>query len=199
MIIPAHFAQTRPKGGGVVDRRRWIALLISFNFAFLAVLGGFIYQKHLEIERLSEGMPESIPVFYLIEPAEPESTIDMARAEAAAFLDLRESLFSHAGSREGYRPAYVFAARVDGGALTVEVCKDGGEVRRVTNDREVPTATLPTEDGLEIARAFLARNGYEGAELRDWWREGNQVTARFATAKVTVGLDNGRVMGFLLV
>jgi len=180
-----------------VEKRRWIVLLISFNFAFLAVLGGFIYQKHLEIERLSEGMPESVPVFYHVEPAEPESSIDAARAEAAAFLDLRESLFTSAGSREGYRPAYVFAARVDGGTLAVEVCKEGGGVRRVTNDREVPTAALRTEEGLEIALAFLARKGYEGAELRDWWREGHQVTARFAVAKVTVGLDNGRIMGFL--
>ena len=180
-----------------MEKRRWIVLLISFNFAFLAVLGGFIYQKHLEIERLSEGMPESVPVFYLIEPTEPESTVDAARTEAAAFWDLRESLFSHTGSREGYRPAYVLAARVDGGAFTVEVCKEGGGVLRATNDRDVPSAALTTEEGVEIARAFLVRNGYGGAELRDWWREDNQVMAQFGSAKVTVGLDNGRVMGFL--
>ena len=182
-----------------MDRRRLIILLISFNFAFLAVLGGFIYQKHLEIERLSEGAPESVPVFYVMEPAEPESSIDAARAEAAAFLDLRESLFSHSGSREGHRPAYVFSARIDGGALTVEVCKEAGEVRRVANDREVPSATLTTEEGLEIARALLLRDGCEAAELCDWWRDGNQVTAQFDRVKVTVGLDNGRVMGFLRV
>jgi len=182
-----------------VEKRRWLALLISFNFAFLAVLGGFIYQKHLEIERLSEGIEESVPVFYPVEKSEPESTVDAARVEVAAFLDLRESLFSHTGSREGARPAYVFAARIDGGELVVEVCKEQGEVLRAANAREVPNASLTTEEGLEIARAFLTRNGYETMELRDWWREDNQVTAHFARAKVTVGLDNGRVTGFLRV
>jgi len=35
-----------------VDTRRLAVLLISFNFALLAILGGFVYQKHLEITQL---------------------------------------------------------------------------------------------------------------------------------------------------
>ena len=35
-----------------MDKRRWIVLLISFNFAIIFVLSGFVYQKHLEIGQL---------------------------------------------------------------------------------------------------------------------------------------------------
>ncbi|MCL2568832.1 MAG: germination protein YpeB [Oscillospiraceae bacterium] len=34
-----------------METRRFIVLLISFNFAVIVILGGFVYQKHLELER----------------------------------------------------------------------------------------------------------------------------------------------------
>ena len=234
-----------------MEQRRWIVLLISFNFAIIAVLGGFVYRKHLEIEqlhfvqryteaRLSETVAEislahykgqygtspevfsallarvlervpdfvrpeagqtgHVAVFCPMEEAVPAASVEAAKAQAAAFTGLSQSVFTYVGNHR-------FRARVDGGDFVVQVCPEGGQVLWAENSREVRAAFLTVEEGLGKARTFLERNGYESMELRHWQLEAHQIAATFVSVqdgvllypdwvRISVGLDNGRVTGF---
>jgi len=150
-----------------------------------------------------------VPVFAPISAA-PLTTVgvERARAEAAAFAGLRESIFTHVDTQAEGLSVYQFFARVDGGDFLVEVCQVSGRVVRAENTRQVRRPSLSAEEGLEKARDFLARNGYGAMTLRHWWQEDHQVAANFvpvrdgvlfypAEVQIRVGLDNGRVTGFL--
>jgi len=76
------------KGGDTMEQRRWTILLISFTFALSAVLGGFVYQKHLEIEELH------------LEGRDREALAFSQLRESAAAVDLALRKGQHATSPE---------------------------------------------------------------------------------------------------
>ncbi|MCL2563883.1 MAG: germination protein YpeB [Oscillospiraceae bacterium] len=134
-------------------------------------------------------------------PAEAGTTVEIARAELAAFTGLRENIFTHTGSHK-------FRARIDGGDFTAEVCRASGRVMRMETARQVRTAALTAEEGIALAEDFLTRNGYEGVTLRRWRREGHRVAAQFVpvsdgvliypdAVQISIALDNGRVTDFV--
>ena len=192
-------------GAGFHPRpRHMIIRLISFNLAVIAILGGFLYQKHLEVARIAEHAVDSVPVFGVVEETNPARTsIEQAQREVAAFTGHRQDIFTHIGG-------YTFLARVDGGDFIAEVCPESGRVLRTANARQAYAAHLSAEEGLEIAAAFLAQNGYAHLTLRHWRREAHQVKAQFVAERdgvliypkrveIRVALDNGRVTGFSAV
>ena len=124
---------------------------------------------------------------------------------AAAFLGVRPEIFGHAGSCDTHR----FRARMDGGALLVEVCAQSGKVVRAENARHVLRTTWSPEEGLAFAKTFLVRNGHDDMHARYWSVDAGIVTAEFFRVRdgvlfypehiqISIGLDNGRVTGFHL-
>ena len=157
--------------------------------------GRFVGSDHLlEVRpRLLEGLEEV--------------RVDEAKRNVSVFFDLKKELFSYIGSREGDIPVFRFLARVDGGDFLVEVSKTGGQVLWASAERRVRSSPLTKDEGKEVARAFIARNGYENMELRHWWVEDNRVTVKFLHVLdevvhypdwmlLSVALDNGRILAF---
>lgn len=132
---------------------------------------------------------------------------DEARAAAARFLSLKPEIFDFVSESGGALPTWDFSARVDGGELFVRVSKAGGLVVELLNSRPVAEQILTREQAIETAAAFLEEQGYPGmAESYDI-RQGNILTVNFAATqdgvicypdliKVSVALDNGRIVGF---
>lgn len=127
---------------------------------------------------------------------------DEAKARAAAFFDLAPALFSPTSEGAGRIPTWGFSAVVDGGELSVEVTKQGGQVLEVLSARPVGTPTLSREEATALAQAFLKRNGYPEMEQTYFIDQGNILTINFAPSKnqilcypdllkVSVALDNG--------
>jgi len=161
------------EGGELVQNKRWIALLIGAMAAFTLL-------SH------REPPPEAVSVFHPVEIVDLE-----LKQHVADFTGLRKSLFTQVAADR-------FVARIDGGDFVVELCPVRGEVTRITNERPLRSAALTVEDGLKIAETFLVRNGYEGFPLQSYAAADYRVIADFGAVEVTVGLDNGRVKGFIL-
>lgn len=136
-----------------------------------------------------------------------EISQDDARAAAAAFLDLKPEIFSLVSAGEGRIPTWGFSAAVDGGEVYLEVTRQGGMVASLMNSRSVGEAVLTPEEAVETAAAFLAARGYAGLSPSYHINQDNRLTVNFAACqgevvcypdliKVTVALDNGRIVGF---
>jgi len=153
----------------------------------------------------------SVSVFAPVaERAEAGVTVEEARAAVAAFMDLKEGIFVHAGLREESLSTHAFLARVDGGDFIVEACRARGQVVRAKNTRQVRSAPLSIDEGLRLAETFMARNGYTEMEPRHWQVVAGELVVRFVHVQdgvwlypdwveVSVGLDNGRMTGFSAV
>ena len=136
-------------------------------------------------------------------PVRPAISAENALDRAAAFMALSPGIFSHIGSDDTHR----FQARVDGGILTVEVGRAYGQVHRAENSRRVPRTQKSPEEGLALAQAAVRRSGHDHMEPRYQKVRDNTVIADFFYVRdgvvfypdhvrVSVGLDNGRVIGF---
>ncbi|MDY5339987.1 MAG: germination protein YpeB [Intestinimonas sp.] len=134
-------------------------------------------------------------------------TQDEARLAAARFLDLKPELFTLVSAGSGRLPTYSFSAMVDGGELYVEVTRRGGLVVELLHSRPVKSAALSREEAVAAAAAFLTSRGYPNMTESYFIDQGNVLTINFAAqqgevlcypdlVKVSVALDNGRVVGF---
>ena len=126
---------------------------------------------------------------------------------ASSFTGLDPSVFTAAGERGGTIPVYLITARVDGGELSVEVTKAGGEILTLMNSRTVERAELSTEEAAAKAAEYLERHGFESMRESYWLTEDNRVTVNYAYTqdgvicypdliKVTIAQDTGSVVGF---
>ena len=91
----------------------------------------------------------------------PQVEESAARAAAAAFLGLREELFTLTATGEGVLPTYGFTALVDGGELYVEVTRQGGQVLQLFSSRPVGEEVLTRAEGCQAAEAFLGSHGFQ--------------------------------------
>ena len=134
-------------------------------------------------------------------------TQDEARLAAARFLDLKPELFTLVSAGSGRLPTYSFSAMVDGGELYVEVTRRGGLVVELLHSRPVESAALSREEAVAAAAAFLTSRGYPNMTESYFIDQCNVLTINFAAqqgevlcypdlVKVSVALDNGRVVGF---
>ena len=134
-------------------------------------------------------------------------TQDEARLAAARFLNLKPELFTLVSAGSGRLPTYSFSAMVDGGELYVEVTRRGGLVVELLHSRPVESAALSREEAVAAAAAFLTSRGYPNMTESYFIDQGNVLTINFAAqqgevlcypdlVKVSVALDNGRVVGF---
>ena len=132
---------------------------------------------------------------------------DEARAAAADFLGLRPQVLTPTGEGNGVLPVWGFSATVDGGELYVEVTKQGSKVLSLFTNRTPGNAELTVQEGLTVARSFLAQRGYRSMEESYYMEQGNILTVNFAYVqenvlcypdliKVSVALDTGAVTGF---
>lgn len=140
---------------------------------------------------------------------EGKSEISSSEAlqRAAAFLGTKSSLIKLSGERGGSLPVYMFYANDDGGTLSFEVTKKGGIVTDVFNSRLVKTSIIAPKDGVKIATRFLQQKGYKNMKQSYQIVDGNILTVNYAYTqdnvvcytdliKVSVALDNGKIVGF---
>jgi germination protein YpeB len=126
---------------------------------------------------------------------------------AAEFTGLRPNVFKQDGDSDGSIPQYCFNADVDGGSLRVCVTKKGGKIFSMLNSRSVSTTDLSAQDAIKAAKTFLDERGYTSMKESYWTLNGKIITINFAYVqdgvicypdllKVSVALDNGRIVGF---
>ena len=137
----------------------------------------------------------------------PQVSEAEALRAAAAFLGLREDIFTLTAQGAGQLPTRGFSALVDGGELYVEVTQQGGQVLQVLSSRPVGEAVLSPQEGREKAAEFLAARGYQDMAPSYSIRQGGILTVHFASRqdgvycypdliKVGVALDTGDVVSF---
>lgn len=126
---------------------------------------------------------------------------------AADFMGLKKSDLSDAGEREGNLASFNFSGRVNGGEMTVEVSKQGGQVISFYNSTHTDISSLTIGDAKKIAAAFLKDRGYDNMTESFWVEKDHAVTLSYACTqdgvicypdliKVTVALKNGQVTDF---
>lgn len=137
----------------------------------------------------------------------PQVTQDEARSAAASALGLKPEIFTLVSAGGGQLPTYSFSAGVDGGEAYVEVTRQGGRVLELFHSRAVGEAALTLEEGVRKAGDFLSAQGYSSMWQSYYINQGNVLTVNYAyrdggvlcypdLVKVSVALDNGRIVGF---
>ena len=153
------------------------------------------FSQHLEgrAPRMLEGLPQV---------SEEE-----ARQAAAAFLRLREEVFTLTAQSEGSLPCYGFTALVDGGELYLQVTCQGGQILSLFTSRVPGEAVLSRWEGVERAAALLEEKGFADMAPSYSVEEGGVLWVNFAPVeegvycypdlvKVGVALDTGELAGF---
>lgn len=132
---------------------------------------------------------------------------DEARARAAAFLSLPPEVLTLTSVSEGVLPTYSFSGSVDGGEVYVEVTRQGGQILHYFTDRVVTDAALSVDEAILVAHNYLTALGYPVMAETYYTEDGRTLTLNLAytqdgvicypdLVKVTVALDNGRLVGF---
>ena len=136
-----------------------------------------------------------------------EITAEEALKRAAAFLGTKSGIIKSSGERGGSLPAYMFYANDDGGTISFEITKRGGIVSGAFNSRLVKSSVITQKDAVRIATRFLREKGYDNMRQSYQYADGNTLTVNYAymkdgvicytdLIKVSVALDNGRIVGF---
>lgn len=136
-----------------------------------------------------------------------EVDADTALQAAAKFTGLKANIFKPAGEYQCEIPQYCFTADVDGGEMSVCITKKGGKLFSMLNSRDVPEASLSSKEAIQAAVEFLNKNGFSSMKESYWMLNGNVMTINFCheqdgvlcypdLVKVSVALDNGRIVGF---
>jgi germination protein YpeB len=136
-----------------------------------------------------------------------EVTQDEALDIAADFMGISKSILKSDGERGGNLPVYIFYANTDGGTVSIEVTKQGGYVTSAFNSRLVQNALIEPKDAVKIADRFLEKNGYKSMKHSYQLNEKNILVINYAytkdgvtcypdLVKVSVALDNGKIVGF---
>lgn len=132
---------------------------------------------------------------------------ETAQAALADFLGLKSEIFSLTSAGEGRIPTWGFSAAVDGGELYAEVTRQGGLVISLMNSRPVGTTTISATEAVQLGADFLRAQGYSDMTPSYFINENNVLIINFAAQqngvfcypdliKVSIALDNGRVVGF---
>ena len=130
-----------------------------------------------------------------------------AQQAAAEFLDVDVEDMQAQGECGGDVPCWRYSAPVNGGAYTVYVTKQGGEVYTVICSRPVGAAKCSVDEGLSMTRDLLEAWGLEGLEESYHMVENGVLLVNYAFAqddvicypdliKVGVALDNGELMSY---
>lgn len=137
----------------------------------------------------------------------PQVSEAEARRAAAAFLGLREDIFTLSAQGEGQLPTWGFSALVNGGELYVEVTRQGGPGAPGTllpaGGRGVPLRPGGAAEGCGVS----VERGYQDMDPSYSIQQGGILTVHFASrqdgvycypdlVKVGVALDTGDVVSF---
>jgi germination protein YpeB len=126
---------------------------------------------------------------------------------ASTFMSVSKSLLKADGEGAGSMPSYIFYANTDGGTLSITVTKQGGYVVSAFNSRIVRNSVIAPKDAVKIAGRFLEKSGYKNMKQSYEINENNILTVNYAYTqngvicypdliKVSVALDNGKIVGF---
>lgn len=126
---------------------------------------------------------------------------------ASKFTGLKTGSLTVSGSREGDMPVYIVTGSAYGGDVTVEVTKAGGHISYYSNSRNVGESQMSRENAVEAAKEFLTEHGYDSMTDTYWTVTDGILTVNLAYSqeevtcyndliKVSVAMDNGRVVGF---
>ncbi|NLV50724.1 MAG: germination protein YpeB [Clostridiales bacterium] len=136
-----------------------------------------------------------------------EINAEQAAEAAADFCKLEPYVFDSVSECGGSIPAWCCCASADGGELTVYVTRTGGKILSMINSRAVYSVSLSEEDSVKAAVDFLSERGL--TEVKESYYEKNNgiLLVNFAAVqdgvilypdlvKVSVAMDNGRVVGY---
>ncbi len=126
---------------------------------------------------------------------------------ASEFTGLKSSSLTVSGTREGDLPVYIITGTAYGGDVTVEVTKSDGHISYYSNSRNIGESTMSHENAVESAKEFLTEHGYDSMADTYWTVTDGILTVNLAYSqedvicyndliKVSVAMDNGRVVGF---
>jgi len=126
-----------------------------------------------------------------------------AQKAAAEFLDIEPNQLQSLGKSKSTIPCYYFTT----GDMSIEVTEAGGKVMNFLGSHETDDATMGASDAISIAKKFLSERGYESMAESYHMIENGVCTVNFAyeqagvtcypdLVKVSVSLDDGKVMGF---
>lgn len=132
---------------------------------------------------------------------------DDALKLASEFTGLKSSVLAISGTREGDLPVYIVNGAAYGGDVTLEITAAGGYMSYYSNNRDVNSAEMSRENAVSAAEQFLLDHGFKSMEHTYWTVADNVITINFAYSqdgvicyndliKVSVALDNGRIVGF---
>lgn len=134
-------------------------------------------------------------------------TQEEARQAAADFLHADPEALTLTSAGEGVLPTYAFTIPQDGGAGYIEVTRQGGKTLEYFRDRAPGPAVMTADQGVELARNYLANWGYAQMEPSYHLQREGVLTVHFAPimegvycypdlVKVTVALDDGALLGY---
>ena len=140
---------------------------------------------------------------------EGKATVSKEEAleKAAAFFGLDQASLSVIGMAEGRISTYLIGGSGKSDEVTISVSRQGGEVLQMLSSREIGTQSLTPEEGAEKAAMFLEERGFAGMHRSYYITQAGVLTANFAATqdgvvlypdliKVSVGLDDGQVVGY---
>lgn len=136
----------------------------------------------------------------------PVVTREEARDAAAALLELKPEVFSAISATDGQIPTWDLTAAVDGGELSVSVTRQGGMIASMLNSRAMGEERIAAAEAVHLAQDFLAQHGWDDMRPTYHIQQGGRLMVNFAfqqngvlcypdLIKVTVALDNGRIVG----
>lgn len=134
-------------------------------------------------------------------------TEEQARTAAANFLHAAPDALTPVGAGGGVLPTYAFTLPQDGGAGYLEVTRQGGMVLEYFQDRTVGQPSMTAEQGVELAKNYLANWGFSLMEPSYHIQREGVLTIHFAPVvqgiycypdlvKVTLALDTGSLLGY---
>jgi germination protein YpeB len=126
---------------------------------------------------------------------------------ASSFMSIGKNVLKPDGERGGNMPVYIFYGNTDGGTVSIEVTKQGGIVSAAFNSRVVRNSVIEAKDAVKIAGRFLQKAGYKDMKQSYEINDGNILVVNYAytkdgvicypdLVKVSVALDNGKIVGF---
>ena len=136
-----------------------------------------------------------------------KSGVSQVRAQQAAEQMLGISGLQADGACDGTIPTYRFFKSEGDRQTEVQVTRTGGLVQRFSVSRPIVSAERSGEECVELAKAFLNRNGYSNMKESYYTTYGGAVTINFAAlqngvicypdlVKVAVAQDTGEIIGF---
>ena len=133
-------------------------------------------------------------------------TQEEALTKAAQFLGVSGGL-SVTSRLEGSIPGWLIEGTVNEAPVSLEVSEAGGKIIQYTRPCRVTNQLLTYQKGVELAKTFLEKQGYDHMTESYYQEDSGILTVNFAyeqdgilcypdLIKVSVALDNGTITGF---